>query len=81
MTLSNRLKKLYSADHCLIVFFPKACDKDHHTPELGYFYDFDSGQLYSLDVTATIFEDLLHVGNEKMLSSMSFPTALTTTQH
>ena len=50
-TISKSFKRQMNADHCIVVFAPDMSGR-------GYFYDFEAGQLFALDISATIFDDL-----------------------
>jgi hypothetical protein len=54
-SLTIRIKSLFSADHCVLVFVPLSI----YPPVEGLFYHFQSGQLFSLTLHSTLFEDLL----------------------
>jgi hypothetical protein len=45
---------MLNADHTLIVFIPGS------TSSTGFFYDFNSLDLFSFDLGETIFADLAH---------------------
>ena len=74
--ISNLVKRLYQADHCLIVFIPRGeagNEVEVMRSEQGFFYDFNEGQLFSLEVASTIFDDMLYSGD---LGSLTFPVTL-----
>lgn len=64
-SLTNKLGKMFGADHALIVFIP--------SPSYGLFYNFEAGQLFQLELATTIFEDMI---NAPDISSLTFPMSL-----
>ena len=71
---------MLSADHTILVFVPQ-------TPSsFGYFYNFMSCDLFSFDLSDTIFNDLAHhtwatVHGQPLIGSLTFPIGISSSQN